>query len=158
MSSLTYRYKFFFLPAVVAVTLGLVIFWIGFGTIARGDWYSGVVFLLVSLPLLLSIVWILVLGLADVCVNDDELYRKAFGVVWQRVYWKKVSHVRIFNTVDPESGRKVRSFLFITSGERIGARRIGFQERPAGMDSLIKEIFKRIEKYNIEIIDKTSGK
>jgi len=145
------------LPAVFSAASNAILLWIGIGTISRGDLPAGSIFLLISIPISLLITWVLILGLADISVDDAGLRRKAFGIVWQEVKWKDVSSVRIFNTTNPDNGKKVRSFLLITKGAPLASRRIGFQESSVNMEPLAQEVVRQVAIHAIRAVDKTTA-
>ena len=153
-----YRYKWRLLPLVwLAVSVPFCAFF-GVVWILRQGWQGGIIFLLISMTFVLLMEWALLLGLADVYVDDSEIVRKAFGATLQRMRWIDMEELRISISRSPENGQSVRSFGFRSKAGKgnLLSRVIVFQERHDGMDALLDMVMKCANTYQLHIVDLSS--
>ncbi|HEV2682574.1 MAG TPA: hypothetical protein VGV14_18880 [Rhodanobacter sp.] len=156
-----YRYKWRLLPLIWMSFFVPFSIYMGIYAISPkgGGGLSGWLILLILPTFMLFIGWVVILGVSDVVMCDQGIYRMAFGITWQKMRWIDVAEIRISNTVSPADGKKVRSFLFVASKES-GAflsRRIAFQERKRGMEYLLNRMNTCISRYGIEVVDTSTA-
>lgn len=152
---IVYKYKWRFLPlAWLALSMSFCIA-LGVVWIIRQGWQGGVSFLLISLSCSALMCWALLLGLADIYVNDVEIAKKAFGLVVQRTRWNDIEELRITMSKSQENGLMVRSFAFRSKLGNVSLFSwiIVFQERRIGMDALIDKVMNCARTYRLRIVD-----
>jgi hypothetical protein len=150
-----YKYRWRFLPwAWLVVSISFCLF-LGIAWTFRQGWLVGLTFLSISLSCSMLMGWVLLLGVADICVNDEELTKRAFGFVFQRTRWSYVEELRITSSKNPEDGHMVRSFALRSKVGSVGALSwiIIFQERRVGMDALIDKIMRCANTRQFRIVD-----
>lgn len=152
--NITYKYKWRFLPAAWILAFAPLCVFLGVAWISRQGWMGGVIFLLVSLLLVILVGWVLVMGLANVSINNKGISRQAFGVTWQNMEWIAVRRIHISNSMNPENGKITRSYVLVASKEHscLFSKRITFQERKS-MTELLKKMNDCIVQHGIQVVD-----
>jgi hypothetical protein len=158
LDSVVYQYKWRFLPLAWLVGLTPLVVYLGVTWIFRQGWPGGVCFLLISLAFVLAGGWVLIVGLADIVIDDEGISRMFLGAISQRMAWIHVARIHISNSESPEDGQSVRSFLFVSSKGpgNFFSRRITFQESKQGMSDLLNKMNSCVAHYGVRIIDVSS--
>jgi hypothetical protein len=110
-----YKYKARFVALAWVLGLGPLSIFLGVATILQQGWLDGLPFLLGGLSFVLVIGWILVMSLADVCIDDQQILRRAFGITWQRMRWTDAARLTIVPSMNPENGQPARTFVLRAS-------------------------------------------
>ena len=87
---IVYKYKWRFLPLAWLLIFFPVFLAAGVVAIKRQGLSSGALLLVISLTVIAIVYWLLILGLADIHIDDKVVSKRAFGVTWQRVSWVDV--------------------------------------------------------------------
>ncbi|HEV2682575.1 MAG TPA: hypothetical protein VGV14_18885 [Rhodanobacter sp.] len=152
---ITYKYRWRFMPlAWLLIFIPFSIF-MGVTWIFRQGWQGGTIFLFISLSFVLLVGCILTMGLANITIDDEGISRVVLGVTLQRINWINLEKLHISNSKNPEDGKPVLSYVFVSS-KGVGhflSRRIIFQERKEGMDTLLKKIKSYVTQYNVPIVN-----
>jgi hypothetical protein len=154
INTVTYKYKWRLMPFVWLLILTPLFIWIGAAWISREGWQGGISFLSISLSLEFVIGWTLIMALADITVDDEQVSRKAYGVTWQRIAWSDVKRVTCFHNMNPEDGKRVRQFVLTSTKSHglLSTKRITFQERLIGMGDFLEKFDECIEHHKIKIV------
>jgi|SRR5580698_5343091 hypothetical protein len=151
----TYKYKWRLFPLIWLLVLTAFFIWIGIAWISREGWQGGVAFLLISLSLEFAIGWTLIMALADITIDGEQILRRAYGITWQRMAWSDVKRISCRQSMNPEDGKRVRQFV-LTSTKGYGllsTKRIIFQERLTGMRDLLEKFNCCVDQYEIKIVN-----
>lgn len=151
----TYKYGWRFLPAAWLLVFTPFVSVLGVIWVRRQGWQGGSIFLLVSLSFVLLIGWVLLLGLSDISINDEEICRTAFGITWQKMKWSDAIRLRISKSRNPQDGKLTRSYVLVSARDRgtFFSRRITFQEREVGMNELLNKMKICLAQHNVSITD-----
>jgi hypothetical protein len=153
----TYKYKWRFLPAAWLLVFGPFCIFLGVAWVSRQGWQGGILFLLISLTFVTLIGWLLIIGLANISIDNEGISRKIFGVTWQKMKWIDMVRLHISNSLNPENGRTTRSYVLVASKghARFFSKRITFQERKEGMTELLSKMNYCITQHGIRVVDKS---
>lgn len=150
-----YKYKARFMALVCPLLLGPLSVFLGVAITFQQGWFDGMLFLLVSLSFVLQMGWILIVSLADICIDDHEIIRRAFGITWQRMRWADMARLTIAPLRSPGDGQRVRTYV-LRASKGAGAffsRRILIQDRGQGMSFLLTKMMRCVDEHGLEVRD-----
>ena len=156
----TYKYKWRFLPAACLIFFGPLCIFLGVIWITRQGWQGGGLFLLVSLTVVALVWWILLMGLANISIDDEGISRWAFGITWQKIKWIDIARLHISNSQNLENGEPARSYILVASKGHAPflSKIITFQERKEGMTDLLRKLNQCVIRHGIQVVDKSNPK
>jgi hypothetical protein len=153
-----YQYKFRLVPLAWLLCLTPLVIYLGIASIFEEGWFAGGLLLLIFLVVVLTLGWVLIIGLADIVIDDEGISRRFFGAISQRILWANMARIHISSSTNPEDGLPVRSFLFVSSTGIGGlfSKRITFQERKQGMSALLSKMKICANQHGIQMVDVSS--
>lgn len=134
MDGIVYKYKWRFFPLVWLLIVAPLVIFLDVVAAARRQW-AAVLLLPAILIFFVVIDWIIIIARSDICIDDDGVARKSYGVIWQKINWTDMRRLSISFKRMPGDGRLVRSFAFL-SKEGLGnffSRLVIFHEDEKGM-------------------------
>lgn len=156
MDGIVYKYRWRCFPLIWLSIVAPFVIFLDVVAAARRQW-AAVLLLSAILIFFVVIDWIIVIARSDICIDDDGVARRSYGVIWQKIKWTDMRRLSISFKRMPGDGRLVRSFTF-RSKEGKGnffSRLVIFHEDEKGMGDFLEKMDACVSKHGIPVVDMT---